>query len=380
MRLLNLFFIHLKLFFHRNIQNYLLFLVEIVLSVVFIASFITTIFAEFNYKINYLDPEQYEQYAILSLHGSVSNNLVEQGELEVYHTFLSTVRERSSAAAVSFSSDEKMQMNGLPVTHVIYTPIFEAFQQPTKYGNWLSENSNDCILGGSLEELYDIGDICIIDETPYRVIDYLSPPYYWIDSGIGGTLNIINVLEDPGDVILTMASSEPAVSAYCSLLIKYHPEVTSLETLKKELREIGTLYTVEDLIDNAKFVRNDLIAGNLPIILSMMLICILIATSSLLIAVENNKKNHAILLLLGERKPLLILFLIAAQGILLSVGWSLGTILSSRFCYFLFGVQTILPEAKIFTAIVLSGIFIINSLSVLFVYKSSSLTTYRNNS
>lgn len=123
-----------------------------------------------------------------------------------------------------------------------------------------------------------------------------------------------------------------------------------------------------------------MVFDNLPIILSMMLICVLISTSGLLIAAENNKKNHAILLLVGERKLQLISFIIASQCTLLLIGWSVGTILSNHFCYILFGIDTILPEAKIFTVLVLSSIFIINAIIILFVYKKSSITTYRNNS
>ena len=379
MRLLNLFYIHLKLFLHKNIRNYTLFLAEIILSVIFLSSFITTIFYEFNYKINYLNPKQYNNYAVLSVHSSISNNMFLQETTDMYRDLISSIENIPSVLSTGFSSDKKIELNGLSVTHITYTSSIDSFRHATTYGNWLSANHNYCILGGNLSNLYNIGESCYIDNIEYQVIDYLTSPYFLIDSGIGGSLNITNVLKNSGDVILTIESSE-LESIYGSLLIKYDPTTSSFESLKKDLSEFGTLYSITDLINNAKHTRNAMVFDNLPIILSMMLICVLIATSGLLIAAENNKKNHAILLLVGERKLQLISFIIASQCTLLLIGWNVGTILSNHFCYILFGIDTILPEAKIFTALVLSSIFIINAIIILFVYKKSSITTYRNNS
>ena len=385
MRFLYLFFIHIKLLFHKNIRNFALFLAEIVLSVIFISSFITTVFFEFNYKINYLKPEQYDNYAVLSIHSSISNNMYLEITDDVYREMIDTIENIPSVLSVGYSSDETIKIDGLPVTHITYTPLLNAFKHPTMHGNWLSENSDTCILGGDLSELYDPGDICYIEGQPYQVIDHLSEPYYVIDSGVAGSLNITNTLTNPGNVIITTQSHDILIQSpyfhcvYASLVIKYNSETTSLDQLKQDLSEFGAVYSMTDLVDNAKSIRNSLISDNLPILLSIMLICILIATSGLLIAAENNKKSHAILLLLGEKKSQMIAFIITFQFFILSVGWSIGTLLSKQFCSFLFGVELILTEAKQITALLLSGIWFINAIIVLFAYKNNSLTTYRNN-
>ncbi len=377
MRYLLLTFFHLRIFFRKNIRNYILFLIEIILSVTYVSAFASTIFSEFNYKINYLKDYSYEQYAILALDNSITNNMFYSSKNEQYYEFAQTLKEKADGVTdISFVTEFGVKINGQSVTNIQLDDSFEEFYHPTVGGKWLSPGDNNCILAGSLCEQYNIGDICSFEGASYTVIDYLESPSYLFDTTVGGSLNMITVLTNPGDAVITMPEAQlPYI--YCSLVIEFDPQQTSIQNLKDSYAKYGTVYSMDELIERSASTRNELIMANLPLFIAIIVICLIIANSGLLISAQNNKKNHSIFLMLGGTKAQLISFTVVIQGLLLLLGWSVGTLLANKFCYELVGISNIVPEAKYFSAGILGAIFIINLINILVIYSKNSLSTYR---
>ena len=375
MRPILLFFTHLRILWHRNARNFILLLLEITLSVLYLSAFISTLFAEYNYKIGYLEPDELRGYAILSVHADIANRMFMDETKEAYASFITSVKECPSVLDAGMTYDRQVNLDGLPVSHVSYDDCMDSFRQPTRHGNW--PTAGECVIGGRVAELYGIGDECVLDGIAYRVADILTEPYFAVDSGIGGSLNIMNVLRAPGDVVLTVNEEKPE-HVFGSLVVRFDPGATALESLKQELEPFGTVSSVDELIGRSSALRLNLVRGNLQMILVLVLISLLIAASAFLITSENTRRDHSILLLLGEGKGRMIGFLLLSHGFLLFCGWLFGILLSVRFAPFLTQGGQIVPEATAFTALYVGFLFFVHAVGIVLLCGKDALTSYRN--
>ena len=376
MRYFRLLLFHIRMLFHKNILNYLLFFVEIMLSVIFVSSFVALLFDEFNYKLNYLPDEVTDNYAVLGLHNALANELFYDENPAVYGQLIDELKLKDKVLDAGMVNEWRIKHDGFTVSVCWLDDCFADFALPTRRGQWLTQG-NQCILGGEIAALYAVGDTVTVDNHSYTVIDHLTEPYYMIDSGIGGTLNIINVLMCMKSVILILPD-EPQIGTYGSLLLRYDPSTTTPAMLQDTLVEFGTVYTFDDLEMAAKDVRGKVVKDNLVILLALGLICVLISTSGLLISLQNNRRNHAVMQLVGESKVKLLSYVVASQGILLFAAWGIGYLLAGTCVQSLFGIAALVPESRWLSLCLVGCMFLVNAVSAIAIYRKSALRTYKN--
>lgn len=376
MRIIRLLWLHIKIFFHKNIRNYCLLITEIVLMTAFIALITTMVFSDFEYKIDYLETEELDSYAFLAINNSITNNLFLAPDKQPYNDLIEEIKETVQVTDVESVKSLDVNVDGLEVTHVIYDDLVSSFCHPVIAGKWLDGDLRECIIGGALTELYEIGDTILLDNTEYIVAGYLRKPFYYVDTNIGGTLSIYQSLSEADNIVITQTNHNTD-NIFATLVLKYNPSEISLETIRQESAPYGTLYSVEELVANTQRTRNNAIIDNLPLFISLILICLLISMSGILISAQTNIGTHSVLLLLGETKERLILWNVICQGLVLMTGWGVGNILADTLCMPMMQLSSVVFEARLFSLSVILIIFIFNVINVVTVYSKDAIQIYR---
>lgn len=380
-RLINKLRIYLYINFKKNRVNYILLILETSLTVCFVSLFITLIYGQFIYRINYLKISDRTQYLVLSLNSITSNNFYwnnASSKINIYDKLKAEIENYEGVKAVG-SADIKHKKFGSDDCIVIqYDTTFKNIIHLTDNNNWLDNSDNACVIGGKIKNKYSIKDTLSYNGAVYNIVDYLSEPCYYIDTRISGNLNYNNILMESDNIIM-LINNRKNTGEYGFLVIEID-ELSFNEDIFNELYgKYGTTYTFSQLKKDTLTLIKNIILNDIPIITLLLIICILISSSSLLITSYSCKKEYSILLFSGENKQGLLLWNLVITSILLLLSWNMGIILSMFLCKRFTYTSNIVPESKVISLIICTIFLSINTLINKTLLKKNSFEIYSDN-
>ena len=378
MRLINLLRIHFRIFFHKNLRNCILLITESSLMVAFLAMFTSNLFLGFEYKMNYIDKESISLIAFLSLNNSIVNQLSISGNRQHYNDLIEKIKGETDICDVGAVKQYNENIGGVNALCVTYENFMaNDIRQPTINGKWIDMDENVCVIGGSLCEIYNIGDTLELDTGKYKIIDYLSEPFYYIDSYVGGVLSIYLTLSETDNLVITESKRNTDI-IYSSLILGYKDSEMTFEELKQTCSKYGTLYSIDDMLANTAGTRNQMVYDELPLFIVLILICVLISVSGILISSQRNLADNAVMLLVGETKGRMVMWNSICYGLMLLIGWNIGICLASYLGAGIVAIPGIVREAKVLTVLITVGLFIVSMTVITIVYHRDAIRIYQS--
>ena len=370
-RLLNKFRIYFHIILKKNAWNFFIMMIESALTVCYAALMLTSAYGDYLYKMRYLKLTDPSEYILFSVNSSVTNNSfwTDGSSDSEFNEMISQMQALSVTEEIGKSYIDKTRIGSTDCTVAKYPECLADLIQPTEKGKWLIPSENYCVIGGEITKEYQTGDIISYQGKEYRVCDYLTNPFYYLDTSISGDLNYYNILSD-SESLMIILSDEPMPVTSGTMVIKIN-EKGDISELYDLCEKYGTLYTFDKLKEISVSTMKKALRDFPATMIILFSICILIIISCLLINSYSCKRDNSVLMMIGETKTGLLIWNTFITSLLLLISWNIGICLANYLSVFITGHTFIITESAVFS-------FVLCVLFIIINYAINAIILHRN--